>query len=238
MIFFFVKFVSDERAAEGFRSGKLYAERLTSFRERDPDEGSVFFFPERFNLSLPDKEIDIAPDLAGPVKAQFDWMGNLNIISVYAAHVDDDMEIEDREELRRHLQIPGALLRSEETYAIVVTNTPEFIKRVEDAAREKTYGLYRGLVRYVDFGEHQTDLLKEVNPNLPGLQAVMYKRREFRHEREYRFVLITGSIGDGPIVLDVGDISHITACVRAKELNELLEVRLPGEDRAKPLGPR
>lgn len=229
MIFFFVKLFEESADVEEFRRGIITAQRLSYFRELDPEEGTLILHPSKVLIG----NRDLTPDLRGPARAKLYWMDNLNIFSVYAAHYDDET-VTDTTEFRRRLRVPDRFL-AEQRVAIVVTNTKSFIERIELAAKQRGYGLYRGLVKYFDSARHSAKLLKDVDPRLPGLQTLLFRKKDYQIQSEYRFIFITGSIGNDALSLDIGDISDITISVEAKRLNDVVEIRFPGEESSRPL---
>ena len=224
MIFFFVKLFEDKHRVEQFQNGTVTAQRLSYFRELDPDEGTLFIHPTKVQIGTR----DLTPDLRGPILAKLNWLDNLHMFSVYAAHLDSDT-LTDTTEFRRRLRVSDDFLAEKQT-AVVVNNPTSFIDRIEKAANVRGYGMYRGLVQYFDPDRPNTELLKHVDPRLPGLQTLLFRKSKYQFQSEYRFVLITGSVGHDALNLQIGDISDITICVEARSLNRRLEVRFPGED--------
>ena len=229
MIFFFVKLFDQQQDVREFRSGTITAPRLSYFRELDPDEGTLFMHPTRLVIG----RYDLTPDLVAPVKAKLDWMDNLHIFSLYAGYFDDE-NITDTDEFRRRLRVSDAFLQTKPT-AVVITNTKTFIERIEAATAKRSYGLYRGLVRYFDPNLPNSELLKDVDHRLPGLQSLLFRKADYQFQNEYRFILITGSVGDDAVDLQIGDISDISICVEAEKLNSLMKIRFPGEEVGRPL---
>ena len=50
MIFFFVNLFDQQQEVCKFRSGTITAQRLSYFRELDPDEGTLFMHPTGWKL--------------------------------------------------------------------------------------------------------------------------------------------------------------------------------------------
>ena len=229
MIFFFVKLFDDEEEVRKFRGGTITVERLSHLRKYDSDEGTLFMHP----TSLVIGPHNLTPDLVGPVTAKLNWMDNLHILSLYAGNFSDET-ITDTDEFRRRLQVSDEFLRTK-PMAVVITNTKEFIERIEAATTSKNFGLYRGLVKYFDPAVPNNEMFKNIDRRLPGLQALLFRKMEYQFRSEYRFIFITGSIGDDDVDLQIGDISDISIIVEAEKLNSLMTIRFPGEKEARSL---
>lgn len=226
-ILFFVKIFSSKAHAEDFLSGILYSNRLAFFRKLEEDvqanrgdrhEAVVGWYqPEQINLVLNDREIK---DLAAPVSLQINQHNDLNIFCIYAAHSGPFNEVTDDNilELKEYLKIPSDCLALGE-YAVVVTHAKSFIDRVMSSVKEKGFGLKAGLVEYYEPESFSGSFAED--------EAIFRKRKEFEHQREYRFSFDTGCSGDDPLKLQLGSISDIAVLCSTSEVNSLLQVRLP-----------
>jgi hypothetical protein len=89
-------------------------------------------------------------------------------------------------------------------HAVVITNTTEFLRRVEKAAHREGYGILWELVKYYD---------PQVGtpPIRSDIETIFSKRKKYAYQREFRFAIDTGTTEGGAINLDIGDISDI-AC--------------------------
>lgn len=226
-IFFLVKIFDDEQYASDFRSGKLFANRISYFRHLEEEEESnrgdihdgvvSWFQPDQIKLEI--NGITLT-DLAGPVSVKMNWHDHLNIFCIYAAHSGEykNLSHENLGDFKKQLEIPGDCLKLGK-YAVVVTNVTQFFERVKAATEKNNYGLNARLVDYYNpdtfsgtFGEEE---------------AVFNKRNEYRHQKEYRFAFDTGVTGTKPLLLDIGDISDITMLCNVADVNSLLEIKLP-----------
>ena len=94
-------------------------------------------------------------------------------------------------------------------HAVVVTDQTEFLARVQKAARRNGYRERRGPVEYYDTYPAKVTLDVMAGGRIQWYYAFL-KHRRYEKQREYRFVFDTGTIGDGPLKLDVGRLDDIT----------------------------
>ena len=202
--------------------GQIFANRLSKFKQAedseesgrmDRHEGTIAWLqPGKGRIKL--NGMDMSDDLAGPIQIQKDWLNHLNVFCVHAAHSGDldlaSLFNDNVEALRQELTIPDECL-SLGKYAVVVTNVPEFIKRMRDSARAKGYKIRWGLVKYY--------APATFHGNFRDVESVFRKQDQYRFQREFRFVIDRGSLGECPLVIDIGDISDITLQLESSELN-------------------
>ena len=96
-IFFLVKFFEKEIHAKKFVHGEIFARKLSEFKQAedsnesgrmDRNEGTTALLqPGKYSLKIND--MDISDDLAGPLQVQMDWVGDLNVFCLHAAHSGD-----------------------------------------------------------------------------------------------------------------------------------------------------
>ncbi len=87
----------------------------------------------------------------------------------------------------------------------------EFMDRMRSSARENGYGFARGLVQYYDpvtFHGH-----------FPGIESAFHKQIQYSFQREYRFVFDTGELNESSLIMNIGNIEHITLRLESRELN-------------------
>ena len=144
-------------------------------------------------------------------------MNYRNLFCVHAAHTGDidldSLSAHNVENLRKQLKLSEDF-RKLGRFAVVIRNIPEFIKRIESAVEQKGYRLSRGLVKYYD--------PDTFHGSFSDWEAVFRKRREYRYQQEYRFIIDTLAIEDWPIVLEMGNIRDITSYFYASKINEEL----------------
>ncbi|MCY4303348.1 MAG: hypothetical protein OXC62_00955 [Aestuariivita sp.] len=223
-IFFLCKFFENESYATDFMKGQLYANKLSYFQRLeessnvrgDTHEGIISWQqPEMVKIII--NGIDISNDLAGPAFMSSNRLREFNVICMHAGYVENytDCSIEDLEQIRKRLLIPEECKKFGEI-AVVITNQVEFFKRIKAKADSCEYGFARSLVEYYD-------------PNIfhghfHGIMGAFKKQAKFRFEREYRIVFETGSIGDKPIKLDIGDIEDIAMRINIDEINRNMTI--------------
>lgn len=226
-IFFFVKIFSKKAHAEDFLRGTLYSNRLAFFKKFEEDakanrsdrhEAVVGWYqPDKISLNLNGREMK---DLVAPVSLQMLKHNDLNVFCIYAAHSGPFEVITDENifDLRDYLKIPSDCLELGD-YAVVVTQAKTFIDRVRGTVKDEGFGLKAGLVEYYDPTVFSGGFSED--------EAVFRKRKEFQHQREYRFSFDTDTPGDEPLKLNIGDISDIASLCSTHEVNNLLQVTLP-----------
>ncbi len=128
---------------------------------------------------------------------------NLSVFCMYAAHSgnQETVSVESIDDFREMMRIPEDCL-SFGSHAVVITNASEFLKRVKAAALRENYGVHGRLVKYYDPRSFHGGSPEEIEP-------IFNKRDEYEHQHEYR-IAITGVEGNGPLILDIGDISDIS----------------------------
>ena len=226
-IFFLIKIFDDEKYANDFVGGKLFANRLSYFRrleeEQDSNRGDIhegvvsWLQPDQLKLEVNGRTIT---DLAGPVSVKMNRHDHLNIFCIYAAHSGefDNLTSDNLSFFKKQLEIPEDCLNLGK-YAVVVTNFTQFIERVRSATKKNNYGLSARLVDYYDPDSFSGTFVEE--------EAVFKKRIEYSHQKEYRFAFDTSITGTAPLLLEIGDISDITMRCNVADVNSLLEVKFP-----------
>ena len=227
MIFFFAKLFDDEKFANDFICGKLFANRLSYFRRLEEHEHAnrsdrregVINWLQSDQCQLVIDGRDITTDLAGPVEPHLDWHDNLNVFCVYAAHSGDFKKLtsDNIDGFKKFLKIPDDCLKFGQ-YAVVVTDASEFLNRVKTAIKTDGYRLRSGLVKYYN--------PETFHGHFDGTDAIFWKRDEYQHQREYRFAIDTFVMGTDPVTLDIGDISDITMLCNAADINKSLEIKV------------
>ena len=226
MLYFFIKFIDEKSYVNDFLSGNIYMNRLSYFKKIEQDdedfdradkhEGAFAWLqPGQGRLTINGQ--DITGDLAGPIEMYDNELDYLNIFCLYAAHSGNldvrDMLKGNDEAFRQQIRVPKDCLKLGE-YAVLITNLPKFVQRMEAAAKSRDYKIYRGLVRYYD--------PETFHGYFSDGQAVFRKHIRHQSHREYRFVVDTGLSGDKPIILKIGDIRDITLRFNTVNLNEIL----------------
>ena len=231
-VLFLVKFFDNPDYAEDFVNGRIFANRLSKFKQAengdesgrmDRHEGTTDWL-QPGNIRLTINGMDMSDDLAGPLEIQAGWLNHLNVFCLHAAHTGDldlaSLSNDNIEILRQKLTIPdGCLLLGK--YAVVVRNVSEFIDRMESAARAKGYRIARGLVKYYDPAT--------VHRSFRDVESVFQKQEQYSYQREFRFVIDRGLWEEPHLIMDIGDLRDITLQLESTELNgERFLVQLQG----------
>ena len=220
-ILFLVKFYESRVHADEFVGGRVFANRLSKYKQgpkedvsgrTDPDEGTFLWGqPGRGQVVI--NGMDISDDLAAPIRMQKSWVNHLHVFCMHAAHSGDvnlnSVSNADISALRRQLTIPDECLALG-NYAVVVRNVPEFVQRMRLAAREKSYGIAWGRVEYYDPGTF--------HGQFEDVESVFRKQNRYRLQREFRFAINSHSTGDRPLAMNIGGLSDIATQFRASEL--------------------
>ena len=222
-IMFLVKFFERREYANDFLSGRLYANRLSYFKNiegagdtnrGDKYEGTVVWGqPGRIQIKI--NEHDISNDLAGPASMSLHRLEHFNVLCFYAGYIRNYNSQLTEAEIKNQLIIPRQCDKFGQ-YAVVIKDGAEFFKRVKQATNARDYREAHGIVKYYD--------PDTFHGNFPGISGAFRKQERFSYEQEYRIVIETGIAGTWPLVLDIGDISDITMPSSIQEINQNLQV--------------
>lgn len=227
-----MKIFDNEKYANDFINGKIFANRLSYFRNLeetqesnrgDKHEGVVSWLqPAQNKFQINGRTLT---DLAGPVSVKMNWHDHLNVFCIYAAHSGEfkSLSHENLDDFKKQLEIPEDCLNLGK-HAVVVTNFTQFVERIKNATIKNNYGLNACLVDYYNPDSFNGTFSEE--------EAVFKKRNEYSHQKEYRFVFNTGISGNEPLFLDIGDISDIVTHCNVTDVNKLLEIKLAVEKTA------
>lgn len=230
MVYFFIKFLNEERYVDGFLDGHVYMNRLSYYKkiERNDEDANradkhegAFAWLQPGVGSLTINGQDITGDLAGPIEMYDDSLNHINVFCLYAAHsgnLDSNMLADNIEVFKQQIKVPEDCLKLGK-HAVFITDPPKFLQRMKSAAESQGYQIGRGLVKYYD--------PETFHGNFPNGHAIFNKQIQYQYQREYRFGVDTGHPGDDPIILEVGDIRDITLHLNTADLNEaLMNVRV------------
>lgn len=213
-----------------FLAGKLFSQRLEKFRQMENDqqrgdsyEGTMVYPPgsiltlQSTNLLTKETNEWKTPldDLADNITLQLTALKYLNVFCMYAVDFNDFKEIPNNN-TKRTLDLPDSLWKFGD-YAAIVFNVPEFISRVRRAARSLHYGFWSDRVAY-----YCTAL--GLPNNTLNASLVFLKRNQFAHQKEYRLVFDSHSVGNYPITINVGDIGDIAVPIWKNNLNQEFNV--------------
>lgn len=197
-----IKFQNAERI-ESLRKGHLYAKTLKYYREYEKETGddavgdefeAMLHINEGY-IRLPNSNETISlNDTLIPTTDSDDFV--FCMFGIYPSLQSFSFSDEQKEKM----------LSFGDT-ALIILDSAEFIKRVENAAKANGYTAHFEAVNYfdptVDNGNMIISLLK-------GMWNIAYwKRDKYAYQQEGRFVFSPGN-GQAHIELNIGDISDIT----------------------------
>ena len=221
-----VKFFAKKQHADKMLSGELRAGRLKKFREtedqarRDDLEGTVLWKGGTLTLRSGEGEsATISPDdLAGPIEWRPHLLGNLNVFCMMAFPSDlgpwPSWPLVDQITEQVAESLPTC--RKFGKHAVVITDAKEFLKRITRAAERANWQVRCSRVTYYD--SYPPDVA--VGDGLSFTPAFL-KPRKFELEREFRVAMYTGTAGDDPATLDIGEIRDISFYTETRELGKL-----------------
>ena len=212
--YFLTKMCGSEDFAKAFRSGKLYANRLSFFRKLeagkrgDPHEG-IFVMSDKGVLTLTatfsggsDTITLTEKDFAGPPILIPDSVSFLNIFCMHMAHCRE-FEISSAgpsTRVKLDLEIAEACIREFGQYAVIITHPGKFLARVKRVAELQSRQWRYGPVEYQ---------APPWNP-MYSIKAAFYKVPGLSYQREYRLALDINADDDKAVCLDIGNISDIS----------------------------
>lgn len=229
--FMFVKILERESYVDDLLDGKLYAKRISWFRNVENEDGSGRNDPHEGTLLLdllgegsrfsiwrqdnPASRIDItAGDIDGPIQFHPNYLNNLNAFCLHAVHTGNldwhKISDDDIERLRDKLRIDERCLTLGK-YAVVITDIREFFNRIELAVGSGYYKMWHWLIRYDGPVAFSNDAL--------DITSVFRKHPRFRYQREYRLVFDTHSTGESPRIVEIGDMRDIAHPMLSTDLN-------------------
>ncbi len=181
----------------------------------DPHEGaSGWFQPGRIQANI--NGMDISNDLGGPVEIQMNWLNDLNIFCMYAAHTGDldlrTISSKNINILRKQLKIPMKSCQRLGEHAVIVKARATFLDRIKKAAKSQGFAVASGLVKYYD--------PRIYHGQFAGLEAAFWKRDEFNLQQEYRIAVNTYTAGEDAICLDIGNINDISMRLSTVDINK------------------
>lgn len=228
-VFFLAKFFEKKEYADDFLQGKLFLKPLSYFKEiegedgrSDQDEGAIVrpLGDGIITLTATNKETGevseitlTKDDLAAPVSQYPEWCDRINLLCLYTGHSGDlqSVSVDNVNDFRKQLEIPEECVSFGE-YAIIITNVPEFLRRIRVAAEQKGYQICGGLVTYYD-PEAGTP------PTRTNTETIFHKRKEYEYQSEFRIAVNANRNEPTSLNLSIGDISDIAFPMRTSEIN-------------------
>ena len=216
-----VKLFKKYEHARKFLDGVLHCNRVNHFRrEYDDLEGIATLPTEKAVMKITDnktgKTFEIRPEnWAGPMRIDSDRLKNAHAFCMYSMTNKDYGPVtrENFHEIKDLVSIPLVCFESFGLHAVVVYSVNRFFKRFAGAAksaidREEIIHTTGGFVKYYDSEKPPEDMHLALDDE-KATQTLMYKDRKFKDEREFRFLIETGTVGEDAFDLPIGDIRDI-----------------------------
>jgi hypothetical protein len=241
-ILFFIKFFQNEEWADDFMKGRIYLNRLSIFKKieafYDDDERldtneavAMWWQPRGFHMIVSNPvfgNIEITEkDLAAPTSMSFEYHDHFHVLCLHSIYtsglplVDVNRRFHLAEgqldELHKQLHIDPRCFRFGR-FAVVIFRPRPFLTRITEVLHGKGRDCQSNLVHYYD----DTTFDGEVPPR----RIVFHKPKRFEYQREYRIAVAPKLLGTDPLIVDIGDISHLCGKTSSEKLNELLQVKL------------
>lgn len=212
-----MRIFDDERFMNDFLDGKIYMNRLSYFRFVDDDrdnnradqkEGlSGWWQPEQIVLEVNGRKIT---NFASPIEMRSNKNDNLHIFCLFSGTTNIENTVDDNKiAINKISNVKDDLSVSVECenlggYYVLVHDTPTFINRMVAATKKHNYRGSAGLVEYYNPIDFSGDF---------GDRSVFYKPSNFAHQKEYRFVIDTGTTGEDALTLNIGNIRDIATII-------------------------
>lgn len=248
VIWYFVKFFTEESHADQFTKGSLYLRRLSYFKnvESECEDGrsdtteaiSMWWQPDDIVMDLSVPELGLhakitKADLAGPVSFQSNDFDNSHIFCLHAIYTDK-LVSEDGE--TKFVGVDGNTNLTESDVAeirkqliiddrcfnfgkfAVIVQAVPFLERLKKALRNNGQW-FRG--KLVDYYDDET-FHGEIEPR----EIPFRKQKRFSYQREFRICVQTNTEGETPLLIDIGDISDICGKTDSSQLNDAFSLSL------------
>ena len=222
-----VKFYNKKEHADKMLAGELRAGRLKAFRDtedqarRDHFEGTILWEGGTLTLRTGEGEsLTVSPeDLAGPIEMRPHLLDTLNVFCMTAFRSNlgpwPSWPLVDQVLQQVVESLPTCSKFGD--HAVVIADAKEFLMRVTRAAERENWQVCSSRVRYYD--SYPLDVA--FGDGRWSFAAAFLKPRECRLEREFRVAMNTGTVGDNPVTLDIGDIRDIGWHTETRELGKL-----------------
>ena len=224
-----IKMCRNEEHSNCFRRGELYANRLRYYRDNciDEYEGVVWHQPDNNRVTLNGRLIP-PEDFAGPIEMYLDRIANLHVFCLFAFHSGDFETITPANAgsfMETQLGSIDDCIKDFGGYAVVVTKAQEFLRRVQVAMKRmgEEKRILEGRSHFVEYYDPDTfnmEISREI-------EIPFYKRNKFRHQKEYRIVVNTGTVGRDHRTIDIGDIQDITVAKKTEDIYRETSISFP-----------
>lgn len=248
VIWFFVKFFTEESHADQFTKGSLYLRQLSYFKnvESECDDGrsdtteavSMWWQPDDIVLDLSVPALGLhtritKADLAGPVSVQSNDFDNSHIYCLHAIYTD---KLVSEDGGTKFVGVDGATNLTEGDIAelrkqlliddrclkfgefAVIVMATPFLERLKKALISDGRRFRGKLVEYYD----DETFHGEIEPR----EIPFRKQKKFSYQREFRVCIQTNTEGNSPLMIEIGDISDICGKIGSSQLNDAFSLSL------------
>ena len=198
-----------EEYVESFLDGNLYLNTATYFSQLDQSDtvradpnDSISEARKVREVAIQDDKGNWVPigDVQNPIIFRSDELRNLNILCLYTL---TDRQHDSFDE--RNLEFGSV--------AIFISNLPEFVRRVREAAATSKWSIQHGPIDYVNRIE------------IDGSMGPFRKFQDFSYQREFRFAFITNK--REACYLNVGNLRDITFVRLSADVARIWEASRP-----------
>ena len=236
-----VKMCESQEHAEDFQNGILHSNRVRYFRDKDidPFEGaSLIGVGEKATITFTANGESFEGQLVPgeSIRRYSDWITNLNVFCMFAMNSGkfDQLTEENMDEFKKQLKIGDVCKGDFGEYAVVIKNPTEFFNRVDQIAKNYSYISKRKLVTYYDeddppsglFGPFITNLHNADKFDPSVFDPAFLKRGIFKHQKEYRIAICTGTTGCNFIRPCIGDITDISFSCKTDEIDDQIQLSI------------
>ena len=213
-------------------NGKMYAKKLKYFRRleekcegsRGDEHEGVIAWGQPGKVEFEINGFDMSKDLAEPVSLSSYRLDELNVLCLYTGRIKNakNGRRTDPDKIRRQLLIHERCKKFGD-YVVLLTNGPEFLRRLTIAADNRGIRAAHGPVRYYD--------PDKFSGSFPGIRGAFMKQSAFEFQQEYRIVFEPRITIPGPLTLEIGDIRDIALRSNIEKINRNMEIRIEPENR-------
>ena len=195
-----VKFFKTREYANHFIDGNLYCNTIQYFRKiehladgrKDEHEGRLPLVGVK-SISLDGHVFKV---LNRPDKRGYFSYGSIEYLNIFSMSIVE-MEVKNK---IGDLRIPPEYFSIFGNYLVVITHSPEFLKRIEKSLNELKYKY-----GYQDVNYYKPDEI--ISPEYSFEEIIFMKHEKFKYQNEFRIAFDTGSEDDKPITLKIGNIT-------------------------------
>ena len=217
--------------AQEFLQGQLYCNRISWFRKNvDPKEGTIRW-PLTDETVFKIDGVDIAPRL-NDLTVWTEWVQNLNVFCLFALqpgpYLHETFDTDDPEALvewNNYLKIDERFIErfGEDSVYFMGDDIHDFLRRVKTACDSKGYVVRMNFIDYISPYK-----FVDIPAGSPDWAFVKYDDDEYM--KEFRIAIYTGTVGDDPLELDIGNIEDISKRIKTSEINDNISINFPQQE--------